>query len=371
MERKGKAAVLVAKDAPFDVREYAVTMPRRGQALLKLKASGVCGTDSHIHGGKIWEIVREQVLGHEFIGEVIAMADDDATAQGIAVGDTAMVYIAVACGECPLCRSGDSANCVNMKVTNGGAPADAPHFHGGFAEYSYAPVANLVKVPADIDPLVASVFACPGPTTLHAFAIMRRAGFAPESVTTAVVQGTGPVGCFAVLYLSRLGVKNIVAVSRGNRHRDLVKSLGATEIMSLSETTEGDIAGRVKAMTGSLGADLVFEASGNPAAIPLGIELLRNRGVYLIPGQYSNSGTAAIHPQQITFKALALLGSSQYDMDDIAAYLAFLRDNKPLHGLIRSLATCYKVEDINTAFADIAERKNIKTVLTPIPYVSR
>ena len=366
MSEKAKAAVLTSKNAPFEIREYEVTKPPSGYALLKLKASGICGTDSHIRSGKLGE-VKEQIIGHEFIGEIVDIAPDDVKIHDINIGETAMVYIAIACGECVLCKSGDNANCVNMKMTSSGNPDDLPHFHGGFAEYSYAPIENLIKLPGDIDPVTASVLACPGPTAMHAFAIMRRAGFQLENVNTAVVQGTGPVGCFAILYLASMGVKNIIAVLKNKdiAYHNLITSLGATEVIDIAEKTNDEITEHIKDITGSLGADLVYEASGNPAAIPLGIELLRNRGIYLIPGQYSDSGGINIQPQLITFKALALLGSSQYDMNDIAEYIAFLQKNRNVHELIRSLAACYDVESINRAFDDISARKNIKTVLVP------
>jgi len=117
-------------------------------------------------------------------------------------------------------------------------------------------------------------------------------------------------------------------------------------------------------MSEGLGADLVFEASGNPAAIPMGIDLLRNRGVYLVPGQYSNSGGIEIQPQLITFKALQIIGSSQYSMVDVRKYVEFLEKNPDLEEAILSLATAYRVEDVNQAFADAKARKNIKTLLT-------
>jgi len=360
--QKAKAAVLAAVNQPFEIKEFELTGPAKGSARLKLVASGVCGTDLHFHNGKLGDI-SNRIIGHEFIGAVDAIADEDAKAAGIYAGDNVMVYIACPCGECILCKSGDEANCVNMGVTNGGNPDEAPHFHGGFAEYSFAPINNLIKLPADLDPVMTSVFACPGPTSLHAFAVMRRAGFRLDAVNTAVVQGTGPVGCFAIMYLAANGVKNVISVSKDITNRELVTKLGATEIIDLAEKTGAQIAGHIKGMTGSLGADLVFEASGNPAAVPFGIELLRHRGVYLIPGQYSNSGPVSIEPQLITFKALALLGSSQYDKDDIQEYITFLQTNTRLHDTIRSLATCYKVENINTAFVDAKARKNIKTVL--------
>jgi len=92
--------------------------------------------------------------------------------------------------------------------------------------------------------------------------------------------------------------------------------------------------------------------------------MLRNRGVYLIPGQYSNSGTVEISPQMITFNALHIIGSSQYSMSDVTAYLAFLKANPQLHESILSLASCYRVEDTNSAVDAAKSGKNIKTMLT-------
>ena len=71
MSEKAKAAVLTAMNAPFEVRAYPLTKPQAGNALLKLSASGICGTDSHIRSGKLGE-VKAQIPGHEFIGEIAA-----------------------------------------------------------------------------------------------------------------------------------------------------------------------------------------------------------------------------------------------------------------------------------------------------------
>ena len=116
-------------------------------------------------------------------------------------------------------------------------------------------------------------------------------------------------------------------------------------------------------MSKGVGADLVLEASGNPRAIPQGMELLRNRGFYLVPGQYSDSGEVAIKPQLITFNALRIIGSSQYSMCDVEAYIDFMLRHPERHEQIRSLAASYRVEDINQAFPDVRAGKNIKTLL--------
>lgn len=362
--KKAKAAVMNRSKEPFEVKEFELTPPPKGMAKLKLIASGVCGTDIHIHRGKL-PVNTPAVIGHEFIGSVEEIAEEDSRLYGIYPKDNVIVYIACPCGECLLCRSGDDANCVNMGVTNSGNPEAPPHFFGGYGEYNYSPASNLIKIPESLDPKMACVFACAGPTTLHAFELAERAGCSIEKANTAVVQGLGPVGTFAVIYLASLGIKNIVAVTaRENPEREkLAKKLGAAEVLSLDKMDADAITNHVLNLSGGLGADVVFEASGNPKAVVQGMDMLRNRGVYLVPGQYSNSGKVEISPQQITFKALHIIGSSQYSVSDIKIYLGFLQSNPRLHSLILSLAREYPLDKVNEAVEDAKSGRNIKTIL--------
>lgn len=361
---KAKAAVFQGPLKPFLLKDYELAPPPEGMAKIKLIASGVCGTDVHIHNGKI-PVPFPAVIGHEFVGAVEELSKKDSAAFGIQPGDRVIVDIACPCGECLLCREGDDANCLNMGLTNAGDPDTPPHFYGGFGEYNYSPVKNLIKIPEGIDAETAAVFACAGPTVLHAIALARKAGVEPEKAGAAVVQGLGPVGLFAVLCLAKLGVKNIVAVTgRANAQKEAAaRRFGAAEVFSLESTAEEDLAGHIKSLTGGAGAGLVLEASGNPQAVPQGLKLLRNRGTYLIPGQYSDSGTVAIPPQTITFNALRIIGSSQYSVRDVDAYLAFLQANPGLHESILSVAARYRVADINEAFAAVKAGSNIKTLL--------
>ena len=117
------------------------------------------------------------------------------------------------------------------------------------------------------------------------------------------------------------------------------------------------------AENGGLGVDLCFEASGAPRAIVQGMDILRNRGIYLVPGQYSASGGVEIQPQIITFKALRIFGSSQYSIPDVKDYVAFLEAHPELHSKIEKLANKYRIDDINAAFADAKSGSNIKTML--------
>ena len=90
MKKTAKAAVYTGPGRPFEIREYPLTPPPRGMAMLELIASGICGTDLHIHDGKI-PMEPPKIIGHEFIGRVAAISEEDAEASGIRIGDSVIV----------------------------------------------------------------------------------------------------------------------------------------------------------------------------------------------------------------------------------------------------------------------------------------
>lgn len=361
---KAKAAVFMGPGKDFEIREFPVTDTPTGYGRSELIASGVCGTDIHFHKGTL-TVGAPTIIGHEFVGKLVDCNPAEAAEHGLKIGDNVIADIAVPCGKCLLCKSGDDANCVNMGLTNGGSIDTAPHLYGGYTEVNYTPLTNLVKIPEELDPTMTATFACPGPTAIHAFRLGEQAGVKLGGDTVAVVQGLGPVGCFAVIYLKAMGVKKIYAITAGDNptREALALKLGADEVLNLTTLGTEAVTAKLQAENGGLGVDLCFEASGSPKAVPQGMDILRNRGVYLIPGQYSNSGGIEIQPQMITFKALHLIGSSQYSMSDVHAYLDFLCAHPETHETILKLGTHYKVSDVNAAFADAKSGNNVKTLL--------
>ncbi len=357
------AAIFAGVNQPFVLRQYPVKNPAAGQVAMELIASGICGTDLHIYSGRLGTPAGT-IIGHEFIGRVTAIGEG---VTNVSVGDTVISDIACPCGKCLLCRTGDDANCVAMGVTNGGDPEQEPHFWGGYGEMSYAPAENLIRIPTGVDPRIAAVYACAGPTCMHAFRLGAQAGLELAKVNYAVVQGAGAVGCFAVTYLKAMGVAKVVLVT-GHKNEQKEKTAlaaGADEVLALDGVSAQQLTEKVLAETDGLGADLVIEASGGAAAVPLGLQLLRNRGVYLIPGQYSNRGDVAISPQLITFKALQLIGSSQYSVCDVQDYLAFLVQHSALHKNIAATACVYPVAQVNKAYEDLQAGKVTKALLVP------
>lgn len=348
----------------FAVREFEVTKPPKGYGQMELIASGICGTDLHMHNGKL-AVGFPSIIGHEFVGRITEADKETAKGFGLAVGDAVIADIAVPCGQCLLCQSGEDANCVNMQVTNGGSIDTPPYLYGGYTEVNYTPLTNLIKIPEDLHPVVAATFACPGPTVVHACRLAQQAGVRLENTNVAVVQGLGPVGLFAILYLKKSGVKKVYAITAGNnRKREAVAgTIGAERVFNLRQEGEEAINASLTAENGGLGVDLCLEASGAPRAVVQGMQILRNRGVYLIPGQYSNAGGVEILPQMITFKALHMIGSSQYSICDVEKYLSFLRANRDLHPVIETMSSRYPIEQINEAIRDAKTGNTVKTLL--------
>lgn len=353
----------------MEVREYPVLAPAAGQALLSLQRSGVCGTDIHIVTGRLG-LPAPLILGHEFVGRIAQLGSGaavDGLGHSLAVGDTAIACVALPCGACFSCGHGHTASCMNFGVTYVADPAKAPHFFGGFAEYLHSPATSLVKVPVGLQLDAVAATPCAGPTVIRAFEY----GGYPEPGELVVVQGTGPVGLFAIAWAAKTGCTVVAIGSSSSPQRlELAKALGASVVLDYRQTPPEERAKTVADLAARLGrgngADLVVEGSGSPAAIPEGMNLLRTLGRYLIPGQYSMSGGAEIQPQLFAFKALRLIGSGQYTLRDIGTYLDFLARYPDVQTtLARTLTHRFTVADINAAMQTAEAGKSIKTVLVP------
>jgi threonine dehydrogenase-like Zn-dependent dehydrogenase len=227
------------------------------------------------------------------------------------------------------------------------------------------PAGNLVKLPQGVDLDAAAACACAGPTSIRAF------GYAGgvQRDDLVVVQGTGPVGLFAVAWAARAGCHVIAVGSPSNRTRaDLARRLGAHMVMSYREPLEerkrviDEVAAELRRGNG---ADVVFDASGSPAAVADALTLVRTRGRCIVPGQYSDSGAVSIPPHLITFKAIRIIGSGQYTLEDVGAYLNFLETHSDLQEVFASFITHrYSVQDADRAYREAAEGVSVKGVFT-------
>lgn len=360
------AAVYVTPGAGLEIRKYPLTGPRGDFVRLGLVCSGICGTDMHIVRGRL-PIPPPFIPGHEFLGRVDAIgprARKDALGKPLKVGDLVIACVARPCGKCFTCRQGLTASCLNFGVTNLRTPEEPPHLFGGFAEALYQPAGNVVKVPSGVAAEVAAAFACAGPTVFRALAY---AGPLKKG-DLVVVQGTGPVGLFAIAFAAQAGCKVVAIGSVANPLRaELAKRLGASLVLDYRAGETADrtaaVASLAKRLNRGNGADVAIEASGAPKAIEEGLQLVRTLGRYIIPGQYSVSGPVEIRPELITFRALRIIGSGQYTLADLAAYLTFLRRGRKLQSRLAECITHrYRVDQANQALADADAGQMVKGV---------
>lgn len=260
---KAKAAVFMGANVPFEVREFEITDTPAGYGRSELIASGICGTDVHFHNGKL-SVAAPTIIGHEFVGRLVDLNGEEGKRYGLKKGDRVIADIAVPCGECLLCKSGDDANCVRMRVTNGGSietPAlPVRRLYARELHAAYQPHPDP-RATGRGNGLHIRLPGADRHARVRARGARRRGSCGYPYGGRA---GLGPVGTYAVMYLKAMGVKQVFAITAGTnaRREELAKSLGASEVFNLSRTGAAQVNESIVKASGGLGADLAFEASG-------------------------------------------------------------------------------------------------------------
>jgi threonine dehydrogenase-like Zn-dependent dehydrogenase len=360
------AAVLEAVDQPLELRDLPLAAPDDREVLVRVEYGGICGTDLHIAKGHL-DVPLPLVLGHEGIGVIEHAGWDAVLVDGspATVGRRIMWASSISCGHCWQCRvAREPTLCERRRtygVNRGVGEAASP---GGSWSRAMLLVAGtaLVPVPPELDRLAAMSLACAGPTMLHALGERRpvRRG------ETVVVQGAGPVGMAAAAYAQLSGAGYVVLVDRVPRRLHVAASLGIAD-------AHVDVAGRDPAaivenvltcLGGGRGADLVIECTGAPEAIEQGMAMCRRGGSYLIVGQYTDAGPAAINPHAIVYRQLDVHGSWAFGGAHLEAYVASLPRLLARHELAR-LVTPFALTDVNAAMRAVAAGTVVKAVVAP------
>ncbi len=206
-------AVLVPKPGEaFAVTERAISDPPPGAVRLKVRACGVCHSDSFVKEGHWPGLTYPRAPGHEVAGVV------DAVGPGVAgwkAGDRAGVgWHGNHCGVCEPCRRGDFINCVRLEITGF-------NFDGGYQQYMIAPVRGLARIPEALSFSQAGPLLCAGVTTFNS---LRHSGAVAGDLIA--VHGIGGLGHLALQFARHFGF-HVVAISRGKDKEELARRLGA------------------------------------------------------------------------------------------------------------------------------------------------
>ena len=282
---------------PLTLETVPVPSGIPGEVLVRVKASGVCYTDTHFLSGVLDLGIYPLTLGHEIAGEV---ADLPAGCADLKMGDRVLAYYYVTCGRCHWCRT-DRANLCPQVVAEYGFTAD-----GGYAEYVRVPAANLVKLPAGLDLAEAATLGCSVTTAIHAARTIANL----QVGETVVVYGVGGVG-FGLIQFCKLAGARVFAVSRSARKREKAIQLGADAALDGTR----NVAEAVRALTGGEGADVVFELVGIEESMRHAVNALRRRGRLVFIG-YSKDLFAA-SPLQLVIGELCVTASVGNTFDEL------------------------------------------------------
>jgi alcohol dehydrogenase len=341
----------VTFQAPGEVRVDEVTEPQLlapDDSIVRVEASGICGSDLHIYHGRV-QIEPGFVIGHEFVGEVIAAGDE---VTRVAVGDRVLGTYATACGECFFCRREEFHKCDESRVYGHGATLGS--LPGAQAEQVLVPHANLAlrKVPEGLSDDVALFAGDVMGTAFHAVDSRPLA----EGETVAVL-GVGPVGLCAIQAARAAGASEVIAVDMVEDRLQMADSFGATPV----HLTEQDPRAEVKNLTEGRGVDLAVEAVGHPDALDLALRLARKAGTVSATGVYAER--VEVHMGVLWIKAITLTSGHANVIKHLDPVLELLSsgelDPSPL------VTHHMKLDEAPDAYRVYDNREALKIVLHP------
>ena len=360
------AAVLMqAPHAPLVTRELPAPVIEPGAALLRTLYSEVCGTDVHLHHGKL-DVPFPIIPGHVSVGIVEAAGGilRDISGHTIKEGDTVtFLDVHETCNNCYQCLvARQPTRCPHRKVYGITYSAN-DGLLGGWSEAIWMkPGVKMIKLPPELSPETFIGGGCGLVTALHAVDMSElRLG---ESVA---VLGVGPVGQSIVAFASLSGAGEVIAVGAPDDRLAFAKRMGATSTFSLALDAHERL-DAVRRATGGRGVDVVIEASGAPDAIVQGLDMVRDGGRMVVCGHYTDNGPVEVHPHwQINRKHVTLKGcwGSRYDHFHRSVELAArYGDVKPWREMVSGR---YTLEQAGQALAAVESRSAIKAVITPNP----
>jgi 2-desacetyl-2-hydroxyethyl bacteriochlorophyllide A dehydrogenase len=341
----------VTFQAPGEVRVEEVPEPElidAGDAIVRIEATGVCGSDLHIYHGRV-QIEPGFTIGHEYVGTVIEAGPD---VRDVQVGDRVLGCFQTACGRCWFCRRGAFHKCDSSRTFGHGAALGA--LQGTQAERALVPNADLIlrKVPEGMSDETALFAGDVMGTGYHAVA---ESGLRAGGV--AAVLGLGPVGLCAVQAAKAAGAAHVIAVDSVPERLAMAESFGAQAV----HLSEGDPRAAAREATGGRGVDVCIDAVGHPQALDLALRLTRKCGTVQAIGVYAER--CELHMGLLWIKSLQLCAGHANviaHVDRVMAMMsAGLLDPSPLVTHHMSL------DDAPEAYALYDRREALKIVLKP------
>ncbi len=320
-----------------EVIDYPDIDPGPEQVLVKLRSSGLCGSDfqryradsANEHNGEL------RRPGHEPCGEIVALGPN---VTGLSVGDRIIQHHYEGCRECDYCRTGWQQLCevTEKKEYYGGS------MHGGHGDYMVAHQSTCVPLPDELSYEVGAYLACGASTAFQALKKLEVSG-----LETLAVFGQGPVGLAATMFGTEMGAR-VIAVDVSKERLQMASDVGTWQTV---DSSAGDAPEQIKALTDGHGAHSSLEAAGLAVTRVAAVESTRIFGKTCLVGE---GGEVTYQPTpHIIHRHLTMLGSwtfSTFGLEEAARFTA--ERNVPLDSVITSRST---IEQAPTAYEEFSK----------------
>ena len=366
---KSKAAVAWGPNQPLSIEEVDVMLPKAGEVLVRIVATGVCHTDAFTLSGEDPEGIFPSILGHEG-GGIVEMVGEGVTS--VEVGDHVIPLYTPECGECKFCKSGKTNLCQKIRETQGkGLMPDGttrfykdgePIFHymgcSTFSEYTVLPEISLAKVNKDAPLEEVCLLGCGVTTGMGA--VLNTAKV--EKGDTVAIFGLGGIGLSAIIGATMAGASRIIGVDINESKFELAKKLGATDCINPNDYDK-PIQEVIVEMTDG-GVDYSFECIGNVNVMRSALECChKGWGESVVIGVAGAGQEISTRPFQLVtgrvWRGSAFGGvKGRSELPEIVErYMAgeFALDDFITHTM--------GLEDLNHAFDLMHEGKSIRSVI--------
>jgi NDMA-dependent alcohol dehydrogenase len=365
---KIQAALITAPQQPIRVETLDLDPPRAGEVLVQIKACGVCHSDYHLITGATKHPLPV-VPGHEGAGIVEAVGD---SVTHIQPGDHVVLNWAPNCGHCFYCLRGKPNLCNTFVgpiwdgVMLDGTPRlswnGEPVYHfsalAAFAEYVVVPQETCVVVRNDVLLIVAALVGCA--VTTGVGAVLYSAQVQPGD--RVAVFGCGGVGLSVIMGAQLAGAQQIIAIDRLPQKLEMAKQCGATDAIDSSQADAVEV---VRDMTAGRGADVTFEAVGEPSLQADCVEAARPGGKAVLVGLSAMGSSTPLSGARLVRQEKTVIGS-YYGSAHTARDFPFLLDLYAAGklNLDRLVSRSYRLIEINEAFNAMLNGEVARGVVT-------
>lgn len=294
---KNTIKALIKKESKEGLFLENVPMPVADDrdVLIKVKKTGICGTDLHIFNWDAWaqkNIPVPMIIGHEFSGVVVNIGKN---VKKIKIGDRVSAEGHIVCGYCRNCRAGKGQICRNTKGIG-------VNVSGAFSEYICIPESNIIKIPNDIEDKIAALFDPLG----NAFHTALSFGVVGEDV---LITGAGPIGIMAAKICQSIGARKVILTDVNEERINLAKKL---KIKLIYNTKQKSFESIINENNMKEGFDVGLEMSGSNKAVNDMIKVMNYGGKIAALGIASTA--LEVNWNEIVFKMLKIKGITGREM---------------------------------------------------------